>query len=198
MPDFDRGFKAVTHDAARQLARLAGLSCTGWRSVVSEMQLSERFADRAFRVRRGREEFVVYFEAYTTWDDNARWNILAKSGLLSERERIPTKCLVFILQPDGYRPQGGEFRLTVGGRTTQLLTFEEVLVWQKVPEPWWEESPGLMALYPLTRHPEAPGEAVRHAADVIERGVTDSGRRAELLTVLGVFWYAGLSRHYPL
>jgi hypothetical protein len=187
MPDYDRGFKAAAHVSGRQLARLANLSCTRWESVTSEMQFSERFADRAFVAHQGRERFVVYFEAYTTWDDDARWNMLAKSGLLSERERAPTKCLVFILQREGYRPQGGEFRLAVGGRMTQALAFEEVCLWEKEPEPWWEGAPGLMTLYPLTRHPEGPEEALRYAAGVIERRVTDSVERAELLTVLGVF-----------
>ena len=98
MRDYDRGFKAAAHTSGRELARLANLSCTRWAPIISEMQFSERFADRAFSARRGRERFVVYFEAYTTWDDDARWNMLAKSGLLSERERAPTKCLVFILQ----------------------------------------------------------------------------------------------------
>jgi hypothetical protein len=192
MPDFDRGFKIVAREAGRQLARLANLSCTRWASVTSEMQFSERFADRAFTAYSGRERFVVYFEAYTTWDDNACWNMLAKSGLLSERERAPTLCLVFILLPEGYRPQGGEFQLTLGGRTTQLLSFEEVCLWEKEPEPWWEEVPGLMALYPLTRHPEGPERAVRHAADVIGSRVNDSVQRAELLTVLSIF---GKLRH---
>ena len=48
-------------------------------------------------------------------------------------------------------------------------------------------APGLMTLYPLTRHPEGPEEAVRHAATIIERQVEKVVRRAELLTVLGVF-----------
>lgn len=191
MPDFDRGFKTAAHVSGRQLARLARLSCTRWAPIVSEVQMSERFADRAFTARRDRERFVVYFEAYTTWDDDARWNILAKSGLLSERARMPTKCLIFILQSDGYRPQGGEFRLTLGGQTTQFLSFEEVCLWEKEPEPWWEEAPGLMTMYPLTRHSEGPEEAVRHAAGVIESRVADSVRRAELLTVLGIFGTLG-------
>jgi hypothetical protein len=151
------------------------------------MQFSQRFADRAFTAYRGRERFVVYFEAFTTWDDDARWNVLAKSGLLSERERAPTKCLIFILQPEGYRPQGGEFRLSVQGRTTQLLSFEEVCLWEKEPEPWWEEAPGLMTLYPLTRHPQGPEEAVRHAANVIERRVADSVQRGELRPLLSSY-----------
>jgi hypothetical protein len=153
--------------------------------------MSERFADRAFEARRGRERFVVYFEAYTTWDDDARWNLLAKSGLLSERARLPTKCLVFILQPAGYRPQGGEFRLTVGDQTTQFLSFEEVRLWEKEPEPWWEEAPGVMTLYPLTRHPGGPEDAIRRAAQVIERGARNSVECAELLTVLGIFGTLG-------
>ena len=187
MQDYDRGFKSATHVSHRQMARMADFSCTHWQPVASEMQFSERFADRAYTAERRGERFVVYFEAYTTWDDDARWNMLAKSGLLSERERLPTKCLVFILLPDGYRPQNGEFRLTIDGRTTQLLSFEEVRLWEQEPQPWWEESPGLMTLYPLTRHPGSPEDALRHAATTIEGRVRDSVRCAELLTVLGVF-----------
>ena len=66
MRDYDRGFKAAANVSGRQLARLANLSCTRWAPIVSEMQMSERFADRAFTARRDRERFVVYFEAYTT------------------------------------------------------------------------------------------------------------------------------------
>ena len=120
--------------------------------------------------------------------------MLAKSGLLSEREWAPTKCLVFILQPDGYSPQGGEFRLAVGGQMTQVLSFAEVCLWEKEPEPWWREAPGLMTLYPLTRHPEGPEDAVRHAADVIEQSVVDSVQRG-VADRPGHLWYTGTARH---
>ena len=36
-------------------------------------------------------------EAYTRWQADAPWSVLAKSGLLSQRERLPTKSLVYIL-----------------------------------------------------------------------------------------------------
>jgi len=55
------------------------------------VQATERLADRAFLARQGRQRFVVYFEAYTRWADSARWSVLAKSALLSERERVPTR-----------------------------------------------------------------------------------------------------------
>jgi hypothetical protein len=37
--------------------------------------------------------------------------VLAKSGLLSERERLPTRSLIFVLLPQGYKEQNGAFRL---------------------------------------------------------------------------------------
>src|SRR5437868_12996609 len=95
MPSFDRGFKIVAHAAGRRLAGLARVACTRWRPIVSEVQAVERLADRAFRAARGRERFVVYFEAYTYWEEAIPWSVLAKSGLLSERERLPTVSLVF-------------------------------------------------------------------------------------------------------
>ncbi len=187
MPDYDRGFKTVTHVSARELAQVAGISCSRLTPIVSEIQMSERLADRAFRARVGRERCVLYFEAFTEWNDDALWNLLAKSGLLSERERLPTRCVVFVLRPDGGRPEGNEFRLSLGKNVTQLLSFQTVLLWELVPEPWWDQSPGLMALYPLTRHPEGPARAVAHAADAIERGEADvGGRRAT--DCPGDFW----------
>ena len=107
MPSFDRGFKIVARAAGRQLAGLAHVVCTTWRPIVSEVQAVERLADRAFRAARGRERFVVYMEAYTYWEEGVPWSVLAKSGLLSERERLPVVSLVFYLRPDGYRPLGG-------------------------------------------------------------------------------------------
>jgi hypothetical protein len=130
MADFDRGFKEVARTAGPHLARLAGVECERWEPIVSELQLAERLADRAFRARRGRERFVVYFEAYTYWDRHAPWNLLAKTGLLSERERLPTRVLLFILQRRGYRPQNGQFRLELGGEPTQQLWFREVPLWE--------------------------------------------------------------------
>jgi hypothetical protein len=37
--------------------------------------------------------------------------VLARSGLLSERERLATVSVLYILLPRGYRPQQGRFRL---------------------------------------------------------------------------------------
>jgi hypothetical protein len=59
---------------------------------------------------------------------------------------------------------------------TQILNFQPVFLWEQVPQPWWDQSPGLMALYPLTRHPEGPEQAVKRAADAIERVEKDVGR----------------------
>jgi hypothetical protein len=187
MPEFDHGFKIIAHTSGRQLAELAGVPCTRWEPMTSEVQTVERLADRAFLAAHGRERFVVYFEAYTYWDAAAPWSVLAKSGLLSERERLPTKCLVFVLHPRGYQPQRGRFRLAVGGRTTQLVSLTEVCLWKKRPQPWWEQAPAVMTLYPLCRHGQPPPEALIHAAGVIERRESDAVRRADLLTILSVF-----------
>ncbi len=188
MADFDRGFKFVTRFAGRQLANLAGLPVDSWRPITSEVQTTERIADRAFSARSaGGERFIVYMEAYTYWNANAPWNMLAKAGLLSEREHRPTACVVFILKPQRYMPQDGTPELTVGGEVTQLLTFREMCLWQMTPTHWWEESPGLMTLYPLSHHEREPADAVRYAARVIERRTRDTIRRADLLTVLSIF-----------
>jgi hypothetical protein len=187
MPEFDHGFKIIAHTSGRQLAELAGVPCTRWEPITSEVQTVERLADRAFLAAHGRERFVVYFEACTYWDAAAPWSVLAKSALLSERERLPTRCLVFVLHPRGYQAQRGRFRLAVGGRTTQLVALTEVCLWKKRPQPWWEQAPGVMTLYPLCRHGQPPPEALIRAAGVIERRVRDTLRRADLLTILSVF-----------
>ena len=188
MPSFDRGFKIVAHVAGRHLAGLADVVCTAWRPIVSEVQAVERLADRAFRAARGRERFVVYMEAYTYWEEAVPWSILAKSGLLSERERLPTVSLIFYLRPDGYRPlAGGTFRLEALGGPTQQVWPREVRLWEEVPEASWEGVPGLMALYPLCRHSRPPRQAVTHAAAAIGRASGSARQRADLLTVLGIF-----------
>jgi hypothetical protein len=126
VPDFDAGFKIVARHAGRELARLAGFDCDAWEPLTGEVQATERLADRVFKARYGGERCVVYMEAYTRWRAAAPWNLLAKSGLLSERERLPTLALVFILLPRGYRSQSGEFRLKLRGETTQQLRYHEV------------------------------------------------------------------------
>ena len=186
MPDYDRGFKIVAKASGPQLGRLAGV--TGqWQPIGGEVQATERLADRAFRVRHGRERFVVYMEAYTYWQSSAPWSILSKSGLLSERERLPTRSLVYVLLPRRYKPQKGRFVLRAQGRRTQQVWFKEICLWQQVPEPWWEDSPGMMALYPLCKHHQPHVQAVQHAARVISTRTADTIIRADLLTTLCIF-----------
>src|SRR5690348_10752798 len=187
MPSFDRGFKIVARLAGRQLAALADVVCTAWRPIVSEVQAVERLADRAFRAARGRERFVVYMEAYTYWEAGVPWSVLAKSGLLSERERLPSVSLVFYLRPDGYRPLGGTFRLEAVAGPTQQIWPREVCLWEEVPDASWEDVPALMALYSLCRHGDLPRQTVLHAAAAIARTAASTRQRADLLTVLGIF-----------
>src|ERR1700688_156551 len=99
MPAYDSGFKIVAHVAARKLGTVAGVPSDEWQPVSDTLQTTERLADRAFRARLGQERFIVYIEAYTRWDKDVPWSVLAKSGLLSQRERLPTISLVFILRP---------------------------------------------------------------------------------------------------
>ncbi len=186
MPDYDAGFKIVAHRAGRQLAALAGVQCQHWQPIGGEVQATERLADRAFRARGDGERFIVYMEAYTRWQAAAPWSILSKSGLLSERERLPTVSLVYILLPRGYRPQHGTFQLAVDGAATQRIWFREICLWQLDPQ-GWETEPGLMALYPLSRHGRSPTEAVSHAAQAISAAENDKVVRADLLTTLGLF-----------
>lgn len=187
MPAPDHSFKIVTQSSGQRLALLGNVPSDSWEPVASEVQTVERFADRAFRARHRRESFVVYMEATTYWDDNVRWSVLAKSGLLSERERLTTVSLVFVLHPRGYKPQDDAFRLHALGAEQQSVAFRQVPFWDLVPDPSWEDAPGLMALYPLSRHREPEQRAILHAADAIERGERDPVRRADLLTVLGIF-----------
>jgi hypothetical protein len=187
MQDYDIGFKIVARTAAQPLARVARVHCDRVTPVVSEVQTAERLADRVFQAVRGRRRFLLYFEAYTRWHRAAPWSVLAKSGLLSQRERLPTVSVVYILLPRGYQAQEGRFRLEVEGELTQEVRFHEVCLWQVEPAPWWEAHPGLMPLYPLCRHQRRPREAVTRAAQVIEGQVTDPSVRGDLLTTLGVF-----------
>jgi hypothetical protein len=187
MPDYDAGFKVVARTAGRPLSRVAGVVCQHWEQIGGEVQAVERLADRAFRARQGRERFVVYMEAYTRWQHTAPWSVLAKSGLLSEREHLPTLSLVYVLLPRGYRAQSGTFRLAAAGAVTQQVWFREICLWQQEPQPWWEEWPGLMALYPLCRHGRGRPEAVTYAAQAIVARTPDHVQRADLLTTLAIF-----------
>ena len=187
MPDYDAGFKIVARAAGPALGELAGLHCQSWEPIGGELQATERLADRAFRVRQGRERFVVYVEAYTRWTKDAPWSVLAKSALLAERERLPVVSLVFVLLPRGFRSPGGQLRLEAAGALTQQVRFHEVCLWQREPELWWETVPGLMPLFPLTEHDLARAQAIEHAAAVITRGAADPVQRATLLTTLAIF-----------
>jgi len=187
MPAYDSGFKIAARTSGRQLAGIGLHPVDEWLPVVSEVQTAERFADRAFRARRGSEWFVAYLEAYTYWRKEAPWNLLAKSGLLSERERLPTLCLVYILRQRGYRSQQGRFQLDVEGEASQFLRLTEICMWQLEPRPSWEESPGLMALYPLCRHGRSPNQAIAYAAGSIMAATSDTIVRADLLTTLAIF-----------
>jgi hypothetical protein len=187
MPDYDAGFKIVARQAGRQLSRVAHVRCDAWEPIGDTVQATERLADRAFRARLGRQRFVVYFEAYTRWQKSAPWSILAKSGLLSERERLPTRSLVFVLLPQGYRRLGRSFRLAVAGAPTQQVWITTIRLWEEEPQRWWEDSPGLMALYPLCRHGKARREAVTYAAGKIVERASDAVVRADLLTTLSIF-----------
>jgi hypothetical protein len=187
MAELDIGFKIVARSSGREMCRLRRIRPDAWEPIGDTLQTTERLADRAFRAVEGDERFVVYFEAYARWRDDARWNILAKSALLSERERLPTCTLVFILKRDGYRAQRGRFRLAARGRPTQQVWFEEICLWRERVEAWWDEVPGLMALLPLCAHGRGDAEVVLHAAERITEQVADTVERGNLLTALGVF-----------
>jgi hypothetical protein len=188
MPDYDHGFKIAAHSSGAGLSRLAGIVPDVWEPIGHTLQTTERRADRAFRATRGSEKFLVYFEAYTQWRESAPWSVLAKSGLLSERERLPTRSLIFVLLPVGYTSQKGTFKLKIQPEgKTQQVWFEEICLWKQKPEPWWEKHPGLMALFPLCDHGREPSAAVVHAAEAIRHQALDSVRRADLLTTLAIF-----------
>jgi hypothetical protein len=187
MAAFDHGIKIIARTTGRQLARLAGIPCKHWEPAESTLQATvEKLADRVFLARQGKERFVVYFEFYTTWDPDAPWDMLAKSGMLSQREKLPTCAVAVVLRPQGFKSRR-LFRLSARGKPTQALWYEEVCLWKMEPEPWWEKVPGLMALYPLCRHNSLPQDAIVHAAGAIEHLIKPAGERADLLTVLGIF-----------
>jgi hypothetical protein len=151
------------------------------------VQTATRFADRAFKAGYGEQWFVVYMEAYTRWRSAAPWSVLAKSGLLSERERLPTLSLIYVLLPRGYQPQHGKLRLGALGKPTQQIWFREICLWRVKPRSWWKEAPGLMAMYPLCAHGRDQGQAITYAAGCISAGVQDTAIRADLLSTLAIF-----------
>jgi hypothetical protein len=188
MPAIDHGFKLIARLAGRELARVAGIECQEWEPVESTIQATtERLADRAFRAKRGQELFIVYMEFVTEWSDDLLWNLNAKSALIAERERQPALTVVFILRKAGYRPHNGTWRLAVGGEPTQQMWFHEIALWEIEPEPWWEQVPGLMTLYPVCKHRRPPAVAARHVLEVIRRRVPQPLQQADLLVFLTVF-----------
>jgi hypothetical protein len=188
MAAFDHSIKRITDTTGRELARVAGVACRRLRPVESTLpRTTEKLADRAFRASQGRERFILYFEFYTYWDRNAPWDMMAKAGFLSEREHLPTICLAFILLRRGFRSPGGQLRLEALGKPRQQLWFEEVPLWQEDPQPWWEDVPGLMALYPLCHHQRRPRDAITHAAERIEAHTANDLERADLLAYLNTF-----------
>jgi hypothetical protein len=187
MAALDHGIKMITDTAGRQLARVAGVDCQRLQPIESTLpRTTAQLADRAFRANRGRERFILYFEFYTRWDPNAPWDMLAKSSFLSQRAHLPTVCLAFVFLRRGFRSSGGQLRLEAMGQPTQQLWFREIPLWEQDPQPWWEEVPGLMALYPLCRHGRTPPEAIRHAVEAIEQRVPEADRR-EVLALLTIF-----------
>ena len=188
MAHLDHGSKIIARVSGRALARMAGFTCRKWKPSESTVQATtERLADRVFEATEGKERFIVYFEFVSQWDASVPWSILGKSGMLGERERLPVVSLVFILQPKGYVPQNGRMQLTVKGWLAQHVGFVEKPLWEIEPEAWWEDEPGLMALYPLCRHQQEPVESVLHAASQIEEKEKDGAIKADLLTSLGIF-----------
>jgi hypothetical protein len=195
MAAFDHGIKMIAKTASRQLARLAGIEARRWQPLESTLQTTtEMLADRVFRAQQGQERFVVYFEFYSTWDRNAPWDMLAKSGLLSQREKLPTLCVAIVLRLQRFRSVGGQLRLEAAGGPTQQLWFKEVRVWEQQPASWWEDEPALMALYPLCQHGRQPRESITHAACVIESKVAAIGERGTFLTLLALFGKMGYPR----
>ncbi len=140
-------------------------------------------AEPAIKVGYARIGTVTFGEG----NDVVQFSREAKSGLLSERERLPTLCLVYVLRPRGFKPQHGRFRLEVGGETSQFLRLKEICLWQVKPQPWWDKVPGLMALYPLCQHGRTAKQAVAHAAGAITATTADTIIRADLLTTLAIF-----------
>ncbi len=188
MAEFDHGTKRIAEAAGRHLARIAGVDCVTWKPLESTLPISVEFlADRVFLATRSNERFVVYFEFYTTWDPEAPWDILAKSGILSRREQLPTVCIVIILQPKGAPEKKGEVRLDLAGKMVQFVRLEEMFLWDEEPEVWWDAEPGLMALYPLCHHGEEPEAAIRHAASAIDANASDAVERRDFLTFLGIY-----------
>jgi hypothetical protein len=49
MPAADAGFKIAARVSGKELATIAGVSCDWWEPAVSDVQTTERLADRVFQ-----------------------------------------------------------------------------------------------------------------------------------------------------
>lgn len=182
MADLAAGFDIIARNAGQALSQLAGLVCQEWAPLPD----AAPNGGIAFRAQQNDQPFIAYLEAFTRWDERALWRILESSSQLTARERTPTLCLLYMLFPAGYRPQGGQFRLRVGADPTQALWFREVCLWDLTPEPWWENFPGLMTLYPLAKHRFDAAQAVTLASERIRKYEKDLKVRADLHTILAL------------
>lgn len=182
MADIAAGFRIIATSAGQALAQLAGLVCQKW----EPMPVDANGDTLAFRAEESDTPFIAALQAFTRWDERVLWNMLAHSSSLTARERMPTLCILYMLTPNGYRPQGGQFRLRVGNNPTQALWFREVCLWELKPEPWWEMFPGLMTMYPLAAHRQDAATAINLAAERIHRYEKDPKKRADLQTLLAL------------
>lgn len=181
MADLAAGFSIIARNAGQALSQLAGHVCQEWEPLQHHVNDAI-----AFRAQENDQPFIACLQAFARWDDRVLWKMLADSSLLTVQERLPTLCLLYVLVPAGYRPQGGQFRLRVGAAPTQALWFREVCLWELPPEPWWENFPGLMALYPLSAHRLEPAQAITLASERIRKHEKDAKVRADLHTMLAL------------
>lgn len=188
MPALDHGFKEIAQHAGRALARIAGLECEGWTPVESTLQATtEKLADRAFRTKVDGIECVVYMEFIAQWDGDDLWSIQSKAVLLSERERLPTLCLLFILRKKGFVSQNGLWKLRVGKTVTQSLSFVEICLWKIEPEEWWKQEGYLLPLIPLCSHRRSDRNVIEEAVTAIQNATQSRTQQSDLLALLAIF-----------
>jgi len=179
--DWAAGFKIIATHAGQALTQLAGLVCQQLEPLPDQGN-----GPLVFRAQENEQNFIATLEGFLHWDERVLWSMLARSSALSERERLPTLCLLYILFPGSYRPLGGQFRLRVGANPTQALWFREVCLWDLKPEPWWEMFPGLMTMFPLSGHRLEPAAAITLAAERIHRYAKEPKLRADFQTLMAL------------